>query len=515
MSKSKKAEDGEADLTPSPSPTDGTPQATGSPKTESEASGRPDPGEGAAPAKADGASGQPAAAEGAAATTEGTEAAAADAAGVAAGASPQGDATQGAKGAAPDSSAADGAAAAAEGAAAEGAVKGEALEGVAAEGATAEDGAVAGDAPKMEGETPADQMMPIDKAMTEANDEVLAAELAAAADEESEEDEEDEEGALAGESVGTGAFDRSSPKVKPPKASTRAAEGYNPEALHVRAMIKLEKRATERMLMRATKLYNDEVAILHTIDEQQDKQTYKRHTAHVRKIKYELDIIDARAKMLAAVDPATHTELPHEMIKAAGRGDREGVILAFQAKVPLDAQNNEGLTALMTASLHNKVSVVNLLLELQADPSIQDANGATCLHYAVQMNHLFPFKEVVDYPPVGCNHPVLTIKDSRDWSALDYARLPDRKDFKDMLSKQLGGGHGILWTVFKGWMSDKLVGYPCPCSRVERSKFVFKPLVVPRAGPLRGSKGSPTRGSKTTPVGGNTRSSAFLVAGSP
>lgn len=68
---------------------------------------------------------------------------------------------------------------------------------------------------------------------------------------------------------------------------------------------------------------------------------------------------------------------------AAAAGDLEGVRDAVNSGAPVNTQNADGLTALMTASFRDRADVVEWLIAHGATVDLQDQEGQTALHMAV------------------------------------------------------------------------------------------------------------------------------------
>merc|ERR1711933_156936 len=99
----------------------------------------------------------------------------------------------------------------------------------------------------------------------------------------------------------------------------------------------------------------------------------------------------------------------------------------------------------------NKVSAVRVLLELSADSCAQDLNGATCAHYAVQLDHVHVVAALLDVH-WGEHWGALTVKDDNDRSAFDCARCDGRAHMVQLMQSRMGGPMPMLWQVFRGWM---------------------------------------------------------------
>lgn len=157
-----------------------------------------------------------------------------------------------------------------------------------------------------------------------------------------------------------------------------------------------------------------------------------------------------RLRKLCALGP-DHTELPKQMVQAAKDGDAFYVSFCAEAKVDVDVQDKLLVTPLIAATIANKVSVVNQLLKLKADPRVQDCNGATCVHYAVQLNHVHALAAILDHPG---NSDAFTIRDTRDRTAIDYARGPQRDHVLRLLRNRFGGPTGLMYQVVRGRTLD-------------------------------------------------------------
>jgi len=323
------------------------------------------------------------------------------------------------------------------------------------------------------------------------------------------EDEEKGEAPSAGETMGEGdaawsdgeeaeddgeGWEDDAPEVRPPKAAAPASadsealfEGqlakFEPEPLHVRSMFHAERRVADRELAKEQHKLETTTELLSSCDEVREGPRFKELSETAARCRYNVNLLERRKKRLGSLDPLSHTELPQQTIEAAFDGDLRYVKLAIEAQVSIDVQDKLGKTPLIAATITNRVSVVKLLLEFKADPYIQDANLATCAHYAVQLNHVHSLDALFHVHP-GEYWDVVTMKDSRGLSAIDYARPAQRQDFQQLLRTRMGGPVPVLWQVFKGWMADK-TGVPrrggrqaaqqrgccascCACSKVER-----------------------------------------------
>ncbi len=71
-----------------------------------------------------------------------------------------------------------------------------------------------------------------------------------------------------------------------------------------------------------------------------------------------------------------------ELRRAAGRGDVTGVKIQLDKGVDVNAQDENGGTALMLAAYNGRVEVVQRLLKQKADPNITEKGGGTALMMA-------------------------------------------------------------------------------------------------------------------------------------
>jgi ankyrin repeat protein len=73
-----------------------------------------------------------------------------------------------------------------------------------------------------------------------------------------------------------------------------------------------------------------------------------------------------------AVDPPAGDRAAATLLDAAESGDANRVAVALAAGAPLDSRDDHRRTALLLASLHDRVDVARLLVALGADPDAQD-----------------------------------------------------------------------------------------------------------------------------------------------
>lgn len=143
--------------------------------------------------------------------------------------------------------------------------------------------------------------------------------------------------------------------------------------------------------------------------------------------------------------------ISRQCIAAARDGDVDYVRFCLDARVDADTKDKFGVTPLIAASSSNRLGTVQLLLERKADPRCQDINGATCCHYAVHLSHFHVLHAMLQHRG---NFDSFTVKDSRQKSALDYARKADKKQVMQLLKHEMGGSCPVLWQVFKGCTWD-------------------------------------------------------------
>merc|ERR1712032_1663213 len=101
----------------------------------------------------------------------------------------------------------------------------------------------------------------------------------------------------------------------------------------------------------------------------------------------------------------------------------------------------------------NKVSTVRLLLERCADANLQDQNGATCAHYAVQLDRFHIVNALLEIG-AGAHWDSFTVKDKFGCSALDYAKQVERGPIRHLLRDHIGSGMFMLLHINKGKLLD-------------------------------------------------------------
>jgi len=235
----------------------------------------------------------------------------------------------------------------------------------------------------------------------------------------------------------------------------------------VRALVQEERRRTAREISAEAEILASRQSLLAACNRVYDPETWQGLADDVERSRYNLKLMRSRMKHLDALNPKNHAELPHQMHEAARLGDARYVELGCEAGVPLNLKDEKGMTPLIVATVANKVSVVKVLLEFCADPSVQDHNGATCAHYAVQLNHIHAFAALLDVHPREY-WDVLTIRDTRGCSAIDYTRREDRKPCQQLLRNRVGGPVVVLGLILKRALTDRLSR--CSCSSVTKAR---------------------------------------------
>jgi len=280
-----------------------------------------------------------------------------------------------------------------------------------------------------------------------------------------------------------------SPRFEEPKEPTGAdgpaADGFQPEVLHVRALILEERRSCARQLLSVKAELNRKQGMLefmdcddlhssgseHTLDTVEEE--LHRMDKEAKRLRYTERLLELRQRRLLALNPVTFSELPQQLLSAARDGDASYMQFGAEAKVSLDVQDDQGMTPLIAACIANKVSTVRTLLELRADSNLRDQNGATCAHYAVQLERAHVVLALLEVK-AGAHWDSLTVKDTFDRTALDYAKQVERGPIRQLLRSHIGGGVHMLLHITKGQLLDELDGdwrsnggnwfTLCPCS---------------------------------------------------
>jgi len=100
-------------------------------------------------------------------------------------------------------------------------------------------------------------------------------------------------------------------------------------------------------------------------------------------------------------------------------------------------QNREGATALMIAVMENRLQIVKLLLNTGADPNIQNREGATALMLACETSQEADYLKIVnEFINAGAN---INIKDKKGDTAIDTAIDYANYDIVQLLKNYKGG----------------------------------------------------------------------------
>jgi len=122
------------------------------------------------------------------------------------------------------------------------------------------------------------------------------------------------------------------------------------------------------------------------------------------------------------------------VFQAARDGDLDYLKFALEVGIPVNILDERGTSLLMHAVFCNRMSIVKMLMDRQADMSLQDANGATCLHYAAIMQRHHALLQFLD---AGLGN--IWLKDNGGFMAVDYARRPDQEKTMQLFTARLGG----------------------------------------------------------------------------
>ncbi len=74
----------------------------------------------------------------------------------------------------------------------------------------------------------------------------------------------------------------------------------------------------------------------------------------------------------------------NEIIEAVWRNDRGALSALLASGTPIDQVDSDGRTALMHAVINRNHDLAGLLLQMEANPNLQDAGRWTALHFAAQ-----------------------------------------------------------------------------------------------------------------------------------
>lgn len=137
-------------------------------------------------------------------------------------------------------------------------------------------------------------------------------------------------------------------------------------------------------------------------------------------------------KALMAINRDTINTIEHSgyspLILACYRGNVEVAIYLAQHVKDVDGTSKMG-TPLMAAVFKDQLVLVEILLEMKADPNIADPNGTTPLHYAIMNRNEALVKLLVDA------HADVNVKDNRGNSALDYGHMTQNAVIINLLKK--------------------------------------------------------------------------------
>ena len=102
------------------------------------------------------------------------------------------------------------------------------------------------------------------------------------------------------------------------------------------------------------------------------------------------------------------------LILACYNSNDDVATFLIQQKANLNNVSPNG-TALMASVVKNNQKLAKLLLENKANPDLQDGNGFTALHYAIQFRNYEMIALLMQY------QPQITIKDNMGMTAKAYA----------------------------------------------------------------------------------------------
>ncbi|CAK9047925.1 unnamed protein product [Durusdinium trenchii] len=239
---------------------------------------------------------------------------------------------------------------------------------------------------------------------------------------------------------------------------------YKPAPLHVRGLCQAAKRQCNRQKL----LEEERLQVLEQLRRDERPSNLKCLSDEElndieltgRRVQYHVALLQRRQERLAKIDNKTFQQLPGQLIEAGADGDYDFIKLCVEASVPLDMFNERGVTALITATVNNKVSSAKLLLDSAADPSMQDLNGANCVHYAVGLRRL----QILDLALGAINrsrcYVALYVKDARGKNVLDYARSDGHEESLRLLKLRLGGPIGFVWAVTDSMVYNAVAKLP-------------------------------------------------------
>jgi len=257
---------------------------------------------------------------------------------------------------------------------------------------------------------------------------------------------------------------------------------FIPAPLHVRGLCQAAKRACAKELEREAERLHAAEECLRQFREASGGRAFKSVFAGViadnladecltdeerdnieiaeKRIRYNVELLQHRRTRLANLDNKTFQQLPAQLIEAASQGDAEYIRLCAEASCPLDIFNERGVTPLIMATVNNKVSSAKLLLQCKADPAMQDINGASSAHYAMELRRFQILDAILEQCGRSKTYTAVYVKDMRGKSVLDYARLPGREEALRLLKLRLGGPLGLVWSVGQGVVHQAVDGLP-------------------------------------------------------
>lgn len=132
------------------------------------------------------------------------------------------------------------------------------------------------------------------------------------------------------------------------------------------------------------------------------------------------------------------------MLKAAAQGDALSVLKQARAGADVDAMNGNGKTALMMMAQHRNVIGLNGLLDLGANPDIQNPhNGRTAAHESLYADHSYGFETLIR------RNANPNIADDRGWTSVHI--LTDHHEVYGLGLALSHGGDPTIPTVKEGW----------------------------------------------------------------
>merc|ERR1711924_79709 len=141
---------------------------------------------------------------------------------------------------------------------------------------------------------------------------------------------------------------------------------FKAEPLHVRYLCKMEHRRAVKEIRDEEQQYSELQTQL--LDASLSEDARKEAEEESGKLEYRSKVRHKRFEKLSQLNPRTHEEFPALLIAAARDGDTSFVMLAHEAKVHMDVQDEDlQVTPLIMATVSNKINVVKLLLELKAN----------------------------------------------------------------------------------------------------------------------------------------------------